>query len=237
MKLFSKCGSVIAILALAALTQAVRADDKEEAARLGHEGVEAAKNKDWDKAVTSLKKASELDGSNSNYSYNLGLAQKQRGLAEMAQEKFDAAISDLTEALKRNGDDAVALRFRAFAYLKKSDWKNALEDYDAALKKKHDDPEPLSRRAFVHLQLKNYDKAIADCSAVIKLKPDDVQGYLSRANAYEFKGDTAKAIADYDKVLQLQPGHADAQNRKTLLQKASPGASPAGAAGAGNSQP
>jgi tetratricopeptide (TPR) repeat protein len=228
MKSLFKIAAAVAVFVFAATASTVRADNKEDAARLGKEGLDAAKAKDWEKAVTSLKKATELDGANPNYGFNLALAQKQRGLGEMQQEKFDAAIADLSEALKKNPDDAVSLRFRAFAYLKKSDWKNALADYDAALKKKHDDPEPLSRRAFVHMQLKDYDKAIADYSAVIKLKPDDAASYLSRANAYEFKSDMPKAIADYDKVLQLQPGNADAQNRRTLLQKAAAsGASPA----------
>ena len=223
--------SILAVtfLLVASAFAPLHAAEKEDAARFGREGVEAAKKKEWDKAIENLKKAADLDSSNNNYAFNLGLAYRQRGITRMGQEKFDDAISDFSEALKRQSGDATALRFRAFAYLKKSDWANALSDYDSVLKKKHDDMEPLSRRAFVLMQLKEYDKAIADFSDVIKLKPDDPEGYLSRANAYEFKGDAAKAMADYDKVLQLQPGNADAQSRRALLQKGSPGASPANA--------
>jgi tetratricopeptide (TPR) repeat protein len=230
MKRFTQFAALLTIFSFAVSLTAARAGEKEDAAEASKAGVEAAKAKDWDKAIASFKKAADLDGSNKNYGFNLSLAHRQRGIAEMGQEKFDPAIEDFSEVLKREPDDLVALRFRAFAYLRKSEWQKSLADYDAALKKKKDDVEPLTRRAFVHMQLKDYDKAIADYSEVIKLKPNDASIYLTRATAYEFKGDTAKAIADYDKVLQLQPTNAEAQNRRTLLMKASPSASPAAAA-------
>ena len=71
------------------------------------------------------------------------------GLAEIKKENWDGVIADLTETLKRNEGDAIARRFRAFAYLRKGHWKEALQDYDTVLKEKKNDPEALSRRVFV----------------------------------------------------------------------------------------
>lgn len=116
-----------------------------------HEGIEAAKAGDWNKAIEAFKRA----GDDANNRYNLAIAYRQRGLVETKQQNWDAAIADFNEALKLKTDDNVVRRFRAFAYMSKGDWPKALEDYDAVLKAKRTDTEALERRSFVEMQLKD----------------------------------------------------------------------------------
>jgi tetratricopeptide (TPR) repeat protein len=184
------------------------------ASRATREGIEAGKAGNWDKAIESFKRAGE---SAPNNRFNLAVAYRQRGLAEIKKDNWDGAISDFSEALKRKEDDAVAHRFRGFAYLRKNDWQKALEDYDAVVKEKKNDTEALGRRAFVEMQLKEYDKAIADYSAVIKQQPKSLDGYLGRSRVYELAGKIDLALADVDAAVNIQPTNSDAVNRQKWL--------------------
>src|SRR5918996_2271980 len=74
-----------------------------EANRLAREGVEAAKNQDWDKAVDSLKKATALD---KKYGDELSAVYQQRGYAAANDQRYGDAINDYNEALKLTPQNA-----------------------------------------------------------------------------------------------------------------------------------
>jgi tetratricopeptide (TPR) repeat protein len=179
-----------------------------------HEGIEAAKAGDWNKAIESFKRAGLEDANNR---YNLAIAYRQRGLAEIKQQNWDAAINDFGEALKLKEDDATAHRFRAFAYMSKQDWNNALEDYTTVLKEKKNDVEALERRAFVEMQLKQYDKALADYSDAIKQQPKNVDALLGRSYIYEVTKKIEPGLSDVEAVLKIQPTNGEASNRRKRL--------------------
>lgn len=189
-----------------------------EGARLSREGVEAAKAKDWNKAVDSFRRATQVEPQDKKNSDNLEIALLQRASALLAQKNYDGAISDLNDALKIKSDDMAAHRSRGYAYLAKGDWNNALADYDIVVAGMKDDPEPHERRAYVQMQLQRFDAAIADYSEAIKLRPKEARYYGLRAYAYQQKNDNKAAMADVDKVLQLDPANADAQTRKRYLE-------------------
>ena len=179
-----------------------------------HEGIEAAKAGDWNKAIEAFKRAGTGDANNR---YNLALAYRQRGLAEIKQQNFDAAIADFDEALKLKEDDNVAHRFRAVAYMNKQDWAKALEDYNIVLKAKRTDVEALERRAFVQMQMKEYDKSIADYSEAIKQQPKNIDALLGRSYVYEQTQKLDQGLADCEAVLRIQPTNGEATNRKKRL--------------------
>lgn len=227
-----------------ALPPLARADDKADAYKYGKEGIEAAKKKEWDKAIDLFQKSVKADPKEANNYNNLGLAYKgadklddaakafsgaieaepdnyagylNRGIIYTSQKKYDKAIEDLTHAVKIKSESVSAHRFRAFAYLEHKDYAKAVEDYNIVLKEK-EDPAILDRRAFAFWNLKEYDKAIADFSKIIKGKPQAKEAYLDRSYVYELKNDYAPGIADCDKVLSLDPGNEDAKNRKARLE-------------------
>jgi len=68
-----------------------------EAAKFSREGFQATKDKDWNKAVDSFHKASELDHKQTP---NLVAVLQQRGTAYANEQKFPEAIADFSEALK-----------------------------------------------------------------------------------------------------------------------------------------
>jgi len=191
---------------------------KSDGANYIHDGVEAAKAGDWDKAIENFKKAAESDPNDKNVNHNLGLAYSQRGLAEIKKQNWDGSIADLGEALQRNEGDVVARRFRAFAYTRKGNWKEALQDYDTVLKQKKNDPEALSHRAFVYVQLGQTDKALADYSSMLKGQPKDIDALLGRTYIYETTGKLDLGLADVNAVLKQKPNNQEALNRKIRLE-------------------
>jgi len=175
MKKLNRHLAVAASLFLALLSPAfIQADEKADAYNYGKEGIEAAKNKQWEKAIDLFQKAVKADPKEANNYNNLGLAYKgagkmneaikafgdavaaepnnsvgyiNLGVAYTAEGKYDNAIEDLDKAIKMSPDSISAYRFRAFAYLQKKDYAKAVEDYNVVLKGKQDDDAILDRGA------------------------------------------------------------------------------------------
>jgi tetratricopeptide (TPR) repeat protein len=208
----------IGAIAVAMTTASLYAQGNPEAARLSREGVEAAKAKDWNKAIDSFRRAVQGEPQDKKNLDNLAIALLQRATALVAQRDYDAAINDLNEAIKIKPDEVSSHRFRAYAYLSKGDWNNAVQDYSAVIRAAKNDPEAYERRAYVEMQLKDYDRALADYSEAIKLKPNEAKYYQLRALILQTKGDFKAALADINKVLQLDPNNANAQQVKRFLE-------------------
>lgn len=240
-----KVGAALFCLVALLLSPCAWADAKSDAYQFGKDGIEAAKNKQWDKAIDLFQKAVKADPKEANNHNNLGLAYKgagkmeeavkafsgaieaepdnyaaylNRGIVYTSMQKYKEATEDLNRAVKIKPESISAHRFRAFALLQNKEYAKAVEDYNLVLKEKANDLEILDRRAFALWNLKEYDKAIADFSTIIKEKPQDKEGYLDRSYVYELKNDVAKGIADCDKVLSLDPANEDAKNRKARLE-------------------
>lgn len=134
----------LTFLSAVTLPRPMAAQGNQADSKYAREGVEAAKRKEWDKAIANLRKAMELDPRDKTNSLNLSLALQARGTARVQQKKYDEATTDLSESLKLNEDNVGAHRFRAFALLSKRDYENALKDYDAVLAQKDGDMERLT---------------------------------------------------------------------------------------------
>src|SRR4029077_12839795 len=101
-------------LALCA-SQVCQAAEKKnpEANRLAREGVEAAKNQDFDKAVDLLKKATAMDH---KYADELSAVYQQRGYAAATDQRYGDAINDYNEALKLTPQQAQRSRHQTAAW-------------------------------------------------------------------------------------------------------------------------
>ena len=205
---------VFIILAFAMVAHPVGAQGNEAA----KEGLEAAKRKDWDKAVDSLRKAVTAEPNDNRNSVNLSLALQERGVARVQKNQLDQGIGDLSESLKIKGDNVTAHRFRAYALLSKRDYQHSVEDYDAVIGANGNDIEALDRRAYAFTALKQFDKAIADYTTMIKVKPKDIRGYLGRSYALDLTNQTKPAMDDVNKALEIDPKNESALNRKKRLE-------------------
>ena len=174
-----------AIAALISTTSATRAQNA-EAAKIAHDAGEAAKAKDWNKAVEGFRRATEMDH---KFAPNYFAALVQRGAALREQQKFPEAIADFTEALKIKAGDADTHERRAYVELQMKDYDKALADYNASLKADPKEARVYLLRSYVY-ELKGDLKAgIADCDTVLKLNPGNAeatarkQRLVARVNA------------------------------------------------------
>ncbi len=161
----------VAILVLFA-GAALSASDKAEAVKVAREAAEAAKAKDWNKAVEGFRRAHELDPS---FSENYFAALVQRGAAYREQQKLQEALADFTEALKLKPGDADTHERRAYVELQMKDLNKALEDYDASLKADPKEARVYLLRSYVYELQGDAKKGIADCEKVLKLQPGNAE--------------------------------------------------------------
>jgi Flp pilus assembly protein TadD len=195
-------------------------------------------------AIENLEGALKLQPANTDVRQMLEMLKQQASLtsnaaqasANEAKERAalmgitdaDKAITEYTEALKRNPNDASAKSNLAGAYYirgleftSKGELARAIEAYSEAIKNEPHYPLALNKRGWAHLETGNYDQAIEDFRSVRQFNPNDAQAkqnlanaYSKRAIAYDKKGDYAHAIPDFEKVLEFKPD--DSTTRELL---------------------
>ncbi|MGO9107863.1 MAG: tetratricopeptide repeat protein [Thermoguttaceae bacterium] len=134
---------------------------------------------DWAKAAADLSTGIEQIHSGTNEA-NEAEVYCARGCARCATGEWEAAIADLTEAMRLdqtaprpyhalNPKGATAYRSRGFAHCARDEW----------------------------------DQAIADLTCAIQLDPKDVHAYAFRSYAYAHQGDAEKARNDREQAANL----------------------------------
>lgn len=118
--------------------------------------------------------------------------------------RFDEAIKDCNEVIRRNSDDETILNLayytRASSYAGKDDFNQAIADYTVAIKISPKDALGYAARGRTYLSLENYDSAISDLVIAINLDPEQPDYYADRAIAYFYKKEFDKSWADVHEV-------------------------------------
>ena len=117
----------LVLLISAHLSPLARGDDKADAYKFGKEGIEAAKSKQWDKAIDLFQKAAKADPKNANNFTNLGLAYKGAG-------KMDEAAKAFSSALEAEPENFAAYLNRGIAYTALKNYDKAVQDFDRGLR-------------------------------------------------------------------------------------------------------
>ena len=108
MKIFNR--HLTAALSLVLLLPAIAlADPKSDAYQFGKDGIEAAKKKEWDKAIGLFQKAIKADPKEANNHNNLGLAYKGAG-------KMDDAIKAFSDAIEAEPNSSAGYVNRGVVY-------------------------------------------------------------------------------------------------------------------------
>jgi tetratricopeptide (TPR) repeat protein len=164
--------TLVAALTLCA-SQVDQAAEKKnpEANKLAREGVEAAKNQDFDKAVDLLKKATAMDH---KYADELSAVYQQRGYAAANDQRYGDAINDYDEALKLTPQQAPRIHEqRAAVEMKIQDFDKALADYSELIKLKPNDVKYLNYRAYIYEIKNDLQNSMADNEKVLKADPNN----------------------------------------------------------------
>ena len=156
----------------------LRAQGSSEANKLARQGSEAAKDKDWDTAIESLRKAAEMDR---KYNPNLAAALQQRATASASQLKFPEAITDFDEAIKIHPHNASAYEGRAYVHMKMNDLDKALADYSEAIKLNPSEARYYSYRAYIYETKGDLKNAMVDAEKILKMHKGNKEAQARKA--------------------------------------------------------
>jgi len=137
-----------------------------------------------------------------------------RGLAQMAKEDPDAAITNYDKAIMLNPENVVAFINRGKARSDKSNLDGAIADYDKAIELEPNTELAYNNRGFTRTKKGDFDSAIVDLNRAIELDATDPFAYSNRGLAFAKKGNLEKAMPDYNKSLALYPDNYFAYNNR-----------------------
>ena len=112
---------------------------------------------------------------------------------------------------------AMALKFRAFAYNGKQDYDHAIQDCTQSINLNSNDAETFGIRGSAYLDKGDYDHTIQDLNEAVRLNTSDPSVFFSLAAAYSGKGDYDLAIKNYGEAIQLDPNWPEALWRRGFL--------------------
>jgi tetratricopeptide (TPR) repeat protein len=147
-------------------------------------------------------------------------AYANRGGAHLRKKEWEAAIADLTDALRSDPSYLEAYEFRAAAYMETKHIDLAIADVSALIARKPFLTEAYGQRGELYASQQNYDAAISDFSTIITMAPEDSDGYEARGAVYRVKGDYARAMDDDDKAIDLGAKHAHNYVERGLVYEA-----------------
>jgi len=118
-----------------------------------------------DLAEKDCKAALEIDPSEKNAHFNLGMI-------NLTRKNYAQSEADFSAYLKLDPNDAEAWMRRGAAHFERGDYRPAITDFTRALELNPKDAFALTDRCGSHIVFEEYDLAEADCKAAIELKPD-----------------------------------------------------------------
>ena len=154
-----------------------------------------------DSAAISLQRAMSLDPMNENNPVlllNLGIIQRQQGLAD------DAFIS-FTAALANNPIQDVVLHRRASLLSEMGRYDEAIEDYTTLIRDYPEEVEAYYRRGVLYLEQHNRLKGEADFVKANELDPDHFFTQLSKALLFKLEDNWEAAEKIYSRLVESEP--------------------------------
>lgn len=142
--------------------------DTKDASSYGNRAAAYYFSDDFDNCIRDATEAIRLDGNSKNASiyYN------NRGTCALGKGDIEAALSDLEQAVRRNGSNAALHRNRGNAYLQKGDLDRALADLNEAIRLDPKQQPAFAYRGLVYERLGKPDNAIAEYKAALTLPAD-----------------------------------------------------------------
>lgn len=133
-----------------------------------------------------------------------------RGLVYCRSQKWEEAISELSEAIRSNPSDALAYEWRGSAFFAKGNMDKAIEDFSRVIELNPASAIAYLNRANAYRALNNLSDALQDINECLRLSPTNELAYKCRASIYRATGKFEKAISDCTTVLGLNPGEVTA---------------------------
>ena len=155
-------------------------------------------------ALNDINKALEIN-KNATNAYVL-----RADIISRTSKDFNAALSDMNEAIKLQPQQAGLFINRAYLRYNLDDYFGAMADYDYALQLEPLNTIVLFNRGLLRAEVHDNDKAIADFSKVLSMNSNDFRALYNRAILYKEIQNYEKALDDINRVIAEYPTFAGA---------------------------
>ena len=130
------------------------------------------------------------------------------GIAQTITGKYDEALLNLDEALKRDPQNTRALIYRSEVYIAKNRLNEALRDLQSALAIEPSASTKM-RLAAVYLEAKQHMEAVALYRDVLKAEPSSKEALTGLTVALIESGKGDEAISQLESLIKTEPNRAD----------------------------
>jgi len=141
----------------------------------------------------------------------------RRGIEKSKLGDHRGAISDFTESIRINGEDAEVYTNRGISKAALENCEEAIADYNQAIRINPNLTEAYTNRGYMKCGLQDYQEAIADFTQTIRINPDSDEGYNNRGVAKYLSGDKYGALADYDQGIRIKPNDGETYNNRGIV--------------------
>jgi len=131
-----------------------------------------------------------------------------KALAYVQQQKYDAALTELDEAIQKNGRFAEAFGLRGSVRFLRQEFDQALSDFTKVIELAPNIPgihQIYNNRSLIRLMKGDYDGALTDVNKAIAIVPGYAEAYNTRGGLRTVAGDLDAALADFNKSISLNP--------------------------------
>jgi tetratricopeptide (TPR) repeat protein len=141
----------------------------------------------------------------------------QDATPQIQEQEVDCPISDYTNAIESDPNNATAYLGRGAAHLKAFDFDSAIADFTRAIELNPNDDSAYTNRGSAHYEKAEFDRAIADLNKALEINPKSALAYSNLGWTYEAMHDERKAIAHYRKAVEIDPSLEAARDNLKLL--------------------
>ena len=172
----------------------------------------------WMIACIASGDSQRLDGIIANDPQVASTVDMIRGIARLAQHRWEDAIADFSLVADANPAGAGFYRaLRAFVYTKQHNYAAAIADLTASLDASPGEAGFRELRGRCSQAVGRNDEALADFEAAIHAKPDSADGYRCRADFYSHLGRYLQALSDCDRAMACESKSFDDYRRRAIV--------------------
>jgi len=134
----------------------------------------------------------------------------QKGLKELWQENWSAALTCFQKATEKNPQEADVWFYLGYCYDNLGRYQDAIETYKQSIRIKPDSAEAHNNLGVAYHSLGRYQDAVEAYKQAIRIKPDLADAHYNLGVAYDRLGRYQDAIEVFKQAIRIKPDFAEA---------------------------
>jgi len=174
------------------------------------------KQKNFEEALSFLKKSLEKDPKNAEIMIMLGFVHSQLNFKEMSSEDV-AKLSK--KALDLNKKSPLVMKYLGILNLERKEYDKAIRCYNKAIDLDPNNAEIWFGLGKTYHEKNKISKAIESYTKAVELNPNLIDAWNSLASIYESKNDDKNAINIYKQIISLIPDSTEGTTKEEVNNK------------------